>query len=263
MKINKTKTALAVGAALAFSAGSANASHIWSFAGTFDFYDAGGNWVPTVDTDGDGAPDSNDKTVTGLFDLAAGSGSFDTQEPFNGVIWYADVDTMFQPAQGAPLNTDISWTWTNRTFAAPDFSDFYNCRTGVTLDGCTSAPAGYIELGSGTTNNYTFQLTNPGQFAAGVFFDWSTNLDIPVLAVMQGLDDPSDGVFAVASVDADGDGVPGTAMKTDPFPGQTPAFSGTMTCQDCAPPPAVPVPAAVWLFGSGLLGLVGVARRRA
>lgn len=32
---------------------------------------------------------------------------------------------------------------------------------------------------------------------------------------------------------------------------------------DCTPPPsAVPVPAAVWLFGSGLLGLVGVARRR-
>jgi hypothetical protein len=28
------------------------------------------------------------------------------------------------------------------------------------------------------------------------------------------------------------------------------------------PPAAVPVPAAVWLFGSGLLGLVGVARRR-
>ncbi len=25
---------------------------------------------------------------------------------------------------------------------------------------------------------------------------------------------------------------------------------------------AVPVPAAVWLFGSGLIGLVGVARRR-
>ncbi len=29
------------------------------------------------------------------------------------------------------------------------------------------------------------------------------------------------------------------------------------------PPPAVPVPAAAWLFGSGLLGLAGVARRRA
>ena len=29
-----------------------------------------------------------------------------------------------------------------------------------------------------------------------------------------------------------------------------------------AVPAAVPVPAAVWLFGSGLLGLVGVARRK-
>jgi len=27
-------------------------------------------------------------------------------------------------------------------------------------------------------------------------------------------------------------------------------------------PSAVPVPAAVWLFGSGLIGLVGVARRK-
>ena len=25
---------------------------------------------------------------------------------------------------------------------------------------------------------------------------------------------------------------------------------------------AVPVPAAVWLFGSGLIGLVGIARRK-
>ena len=31
---------------------------------------------------------------------------------------------------------------------------------------------------------------------------------------------------------------------------------------DTTPLPAVPVPAAAWLFGSGLLGLVGIARRR-
>jgi len=36
--------------------------------------------------------------------------------------------------------------------------------------------------------------------------------------------------------------------------------SGSTLAVDLAP---IPVPAAVWLFGSGLLGLVGVARRRA
>lgn len=38
-------------------------------------------------------------------------------------------------------------------------------------------------------------------------------------------------------------------------------YVGTLT-DFVAPPSQVPVPAAVWLFGSGLLGLVGVARRK-
>ena len=265
MKISKTKTAMAVAASLAMSTGTANASHLWDLSGYFEFYNASGTQELTVDTDGDGINDSRDNSVTGSFNLGAGTGSFNTSNTFNGLLWAADVDTMFQPAQGAPLNTDISWTWTNRTFDDGSFTVLASCRTGVTLNGCSALEAdpSLFELGGGVTNSYTFQLTNSGQFAAGVFFDWSTNNDIPVLAVLQGLDDPSDGVFAVASVDSDGDGVPGTAMITDPFPGQTPAFGGTMTCADCTPPPAVPVPAAVWLFGSGLLGLVGVARRKA
>jgi len=42
------------------------------------------------------------------------------------------------------------------------------------------------------------------------------------------------------------------------------SFGGTMPfVVDVRVVPVVPVPAAVWLFGSGLLGLVGVARRRA
>jgi hypothetical protein len=34
------------------------------------------------------------------------------------------------------------------------------------------------------------------------------------------------------------------------------------TCNGGVCPPPVPVPAAAWLFGSGLLGLVGIARRK-
>jgi hypothetical protein len=41
-------------------------------------------------------------------------------------------------------------------------------------------------------------------------------------------------------------------MENGPFPG----FNAAFNLQ------AVPVPAAVWLLGSGLVGLVGVARRR-
>ena len=55
------------------------------------------------------------------------------------------------------------------------------------------------------------------------------------------------------------DGIGGTPMDNGPFSGFNANFdilSVTVTA------PAVPVPAAVWLFGSGLLGLVGVARRR-
>jgi hypothetical protein len=47
-------------------------------------------------------------------------------------------------------------------------------------------------------------------------------------------------------------------MNNGPFDGHTAAFQGTLTPQVSQ----VPIPAAAWLFGSGLLGLVGIARRK-
>lgn len=52
----------------------------------------------------------------------------------------------------------------------------------------------------------------------------------------------------------------GSYMFDGPFVGAQPTFSGLATV---VMPAAVPVPAAAWLLGSGLLGLVGVARRKA
>jgi len=46
----------------------------------------------------------------------------------------------------------------------------------------------------------------------------------------------------------------------DGFNGLEDKISGNTLAVDLAP---IPVPAAVWLFGSGLLGLVAVMRRRA
>ena len=55
-------------------------------------------------------------------------------------------------------------------------------------------------------------------------------------------------------------GVGGNPMVDGPFQGFNANFDiSSITITDITP---VPVPAAAWLFGSGLLGLVGVARRR-
>jgi len=73
--------------------------------------------------------------------------------------------------------------------------------------------------------------------------------------------DPS-APWGLVSVDSDDpDNIPGTPMATNgPFAGSNANFMANMTPTPA--PSAVPVPAAVWLFGSGLMGLVGVARRR-
>jgi hypothetical protein len=61
----------------------------------------------------------------------------------------------------------------------------------------------------------------------------------------------------LASTDDNADGTLGVPMAAGgPFGGFNANFNlkGTLT--------AVPVPAAAWLFGSGLLGFLGMARRK-
>ena len=263
------KTVLSTAILMALGTTAANAQ-VYDFAGTFTFIDALGVADP---------PDTN---VTGIFDLGTASGNFSSSQPFNGYIWNADVDTMFQYDTNGAATQTFQYEWENRRYTTYDSSASttlsQECRVGVTINGCQPLiDDGWNKKGAQTKLvGYDFDLTNPGQFAAGVFFDWSVNLDIPVLATLQITNDPmtSGGVLQVASFDgrvaayqsggaenplvtnyiASPDGYAGNRMIVGPFPNQTPAFGGTMT--------PVPVPAAVWLFGSGLLGLVGVARRR-
>ena len=112
--------------------------------------------------------------------------------------------------------------------------------------------------GTGTPGNtndaigdftYTFHLES-NQVAAGAFFDWSSDLNIPVLTIY---DCPVTGPGVCTSVSL--------PMAAGPFIGATPRFDGN-TSDDFPISGAIPVPAAVWLMGSGLIGLIGVARRK-
>lgn len=111
-----------------------------------------------------------------------------------------------------------------------------------------------VDPGCGPTvacgGNYTFTV-GAGQLGATVDFAWGVTTGIDVLMVWNV--GTSGGNTTYTMTDPDGNGVPGTGMIDGPFPNFNANFN-------MAHP--VPVPAAVWLFGSGLLGLVGIARRR-
>jgi hypothetical protein len=85
---------------------------------------------------------------------------------------------------------------------------------------------------------------------------WNWYFNGPVNGVI-GLDTPAF-LYGVT-----GNGATLTNVQTYQLATVTLAANGTLTAVGNTPPSAVPLPAAVWLLGSGLLGLAGVGRRKA
>lgn len=162
----------------------------------------------------------------------------------------------------------------------------------------TGCPAGDPACGIGTAYNLTVGY---GQVGAHLLWDWSTNKNIDVVllwdmnkswaqtgttsAFATGGTNPNGNsintVWGGVSIDTnmDTDNYSGTRMLDGPFVGQSINFNvqgiSTYSCMEfeeefCFPysppipgPTVTPLPAAAWLLGSGLLGLMGVARRKA
>ncbi|WJW74309.1 VPLPA-CTERM sorting domain-containing protein [Thiohalobacter sp. IOR34] len=71
--------------------------------------------------------------------------------------------------------------------------------------------------------------------------------------------------FSYRTLDSDGDGVPGTAFLSGALTGFSLDFHGDSTFLayvDPQYPTYVPLPASLWLMGSGLAALAGLLRRR-
>ena len=143
----------------------------------------------------------------------------------------------------SPASGTIDSTTMGDTFSGTFFGKPWTATTLTYFD----TPGANTWAGTSPQGAYSYNFTlGADEVAWGTYFDWSVNQDIPVLNIMDcGAQNPGDACIGVA-----------TPMQIGPFPGQAPAFNGVVATS------AVPVPAAAWLMGSGLLGLIGVARRR-
>jgi len=159
----------------------------------------------------------------------------------------------------------------------------YTFNTGCASGGVASTTYNPT-CGLGSSYNMT---VGAGQVGAHMLFNWSTSADIDVVVLWDmnsfwiangstsafctgnagtancatGTGNNSNTVWGGASIDTnmDSDTYSGTKMIDGPFVGQSANFNVNGIVAQ-AP---VPVPAAAWLLGSGLLGLIGVARRKA
>ncbi len=159
---------------------------------------------------------------------------------FNDITGFVDYDNMtFGVASASPF-FGLPWTASGGTMFGPGT---YNIDT---ADPAPGASGGI----------YTGVTVGAGQMGGHIDFAWGTTSGIDVVMVWD-VTDNGDGTSTFTSSDWNGDGIPGAGMIDGPFPGFSANFNFV------APNAAViPVPAAVWLLGSGLIGLVGVARRK-
>ena len=176
------------------------------------------------------------------------SGSFCMYSPGGGLVsdfsWGTACDEQVSGAiSGAPGTATLSSPQT--------FFGFNWTAKGIT----TYAPGTYTWTFDDGSGPYTYTFTvGANQVGATMLFDWSTSSNIGVVNVWDVTSSASGTTYT--STDWDGDGILGGKMINGPFAG----FSANFNMVEA--PAAVPVPAAVWLFGSGLVGLVGVARRK-
>ena len=157
-------------------------------------------------------------------------------------------------ATGGVMNTDTAVTGSigGGTWAVASTNLFFG-GLWTAHSGTTFGPGTYsfdtVQAGS-----YTNVVVGAGQVGGHILFNWGANSDIDVINVWDVAGD------SYTSVDVAGnpnglDGINGMKMIDGAFIDSSANFNFVA-------PAAVPVPAAVWLFGSGLLGLVGVARRK-
>jgi hypothetical protein len=174
--------------------------------------------------------------LTGNLDLTAGTGSIGGS--YSGSSSGISFTVNATATAVKVFNTPGSYTWSfNYTESAAN--------GGATTNGTYSFTLGANQVA--VEFMATSQLVAFGAVQA-------TYTNVPIL-VGWNLAFPDATHTTLTAFDIDQDGHPGSTVLVGSLAGNRAVYEGTLAGH-------VPVPAAAWLFGSGLLGLVGVARRR-
>jgi hypothetical protein len=281
--MNKTLIASAVGLAL-MGAGAANAAQVSNITGQLSagsyYYTDRANFSMLTPVGGaqggtndvvmtwDGSAFSSITDYTGLTSVANVTAKSD--QAFSSFLWTAHNIQVFLPgsytfntsspggngeAGNLVLNVAAGQLGMHMLFdwggAAPtNTCGAANCNIDVAVLVPFDGAAHMFSAGRGTFENATCTTS-----AAGSNCLWNTG-PVTSFAGNSTLNRPAaTQLWMFASIDGNADGIPGIPMAAGgPFGGFNANFNANMT--------VVPIPAAAWLFGSGLVGLAGVARRK-
>ena len=200
----------------------------------------------------------------------------------NDVSWAFDETVINTASNGIAFNGDIAsnhpffgFEWDAhdvRVFSEGTYTFDTTC-TGIQISSGISDCNNALDLDQ--TEQYITMEVGAGQLGLHMLWDWNKSEDIDLAIVWDrdsiwadadGQDNPENSLWLgeagspdpltswqLVSTDANGDGVNGITIVDGPFQG----FSANYNFDR-----VVPVPAALWLFGSGLIGLIGIARRK-
>jgi len=265
--MNLKKSTLTIALASVLSAGAAQAAVIdMSYAGLFTMQDPAGVALQNSSypyygdtTWGYGMRTQISGTMSFNTDTGAGTGTVNAFEFFNKGPAVAS-GVYFQSIGNGLMLGNMNFNWNNTditTNIVLDGTGLFNALgyglppVGMTLDqaACTNMALNCALPASDGISKGKFPIGVTPIATSSFNVAGSTGFGTTLGQLSLGTDD----------------GIGGTPMDNGPFSGFNANFditSVTVTNVGGGNPPAVPVPAAVWLFGSGLLGLVGVARRR-
>lgn len=192
-------------------------------------------------------------------------GTNDVAATWDGLYESSVSSTNFSHMSLSSTTPFFAYNWTThhiRVFGPGTYTIDTTC-TVAQMEAGVSVCNNPLAIGQ-TQQHYTFTV-GADQIGGHMLFDWNTSTNIDIVdvwstnavfgpsAMHTGASggNPANTVWALMSTDWDGDGINGVKMIDGPFIN----FSANYNLN------AVPIPAAFWLIGSGLIGLFGFLRR--